>query len=418
MRLAILLIAIGLSPGSFAYPIDAGPVTGIERLEAYQLRLSQRVRGVKKPVPGAQLERQQITLRLFDEGLLLDPLPSSDKTLEKQLRKLLGRNARHYSLALVDLTDQTNPTYAEHNAERSFNPGSLGKLVVGIGLFQALAEHFPNNPNARDALLRDQHLVAQDFTRAANHDVPFWNTEKQEMRFRKPRPGDTTNLWTWLDWMLSSSSNVAASMVLRETMLLRSLSQDYPGSDQQRRAFFHDTPSRDKTQRLRLALDTGLNQSGIDTDQFRQGGFFTSRARRLASGGKSYANAKSLIQLLVAMEQGTLVDPYSSRELKRLLYMTQKRIRYASAPELNEAAVFFKSGSLYSCHSSPCPKYEGDRINLLNSVAIVEDPAGDSAGLHYMVVVSSNVLGKNSAWAHRQLAGRIHTLMRERHRIR
>jgi hypothetical protein len=60
------------------------------------------------------------------------------------------------------------------------------------------------------------------------------------------------------------------------------------------------------------------------------------------------------------MEQGRLVDEWSSRQIKRLLYMTERRIRYAYAPVLHDAAVYFKSGSLYSCQKEEgfkCGKY-------------------------------------------------------------
>ena len=125
-----------------------------------------------------------------------------------------------------------------------------------------------------------------------------------------------------------------------------------------------------------------------------------------------------LVHLLLLMEQGRLVDDYSSTELKRLLYMTQRRIRYASHPALNEYAVYFKSGSLYSCKPEEgfrCRKYMGNKLNLLASLAVVEGPA-TSLDYHYLVVVSSNVLYVNSAVAHQTLAMRIHRMIEARHR--
>jgi hypothetical protein len=118
------------------------------------------------------------------------------------------------------------------------------------------------------------------------------------------------------------------------------------------------------------------------------------------------------------MEEGKLVDEFSSREIKRLLYMTERRIRYASSPALADAAVYFKSGSLYRCKPEPgfvCRKYQGNVDNLLNSVAIVEYPAGERR-LYYMVVVMSNVLRKNSAVVHQTLATRLHRLIEVSHR--
>ena len=97
--------------------------------------------------------------------------------------------------------------------------------------------------------------------------------------------------------------------------------------------------------------------------------------------------------------------------------MTQRRIRYASHPALTDYAVYFKSGSLYSCKPEEgfrCGKYKGNKLNLLASIAIVEGP-GESLDYHYLVVVSSNVLYVNSAVAHQTLAMRIHRMIEARH---
>ena len=117
------------------------------------------------------------------------------------------------------------------------------------------------------------------------------------------------------------------------------------------------------------------------------------------------------------MEQGKLVDPFSSREIKRLLYVTERRIRYASSPALNNSAVYFKSGSLYKCQKEPgfkCRKYHGNVKNYMNSLAIIEDPPGNPR-LFYVVTVLSNVLKKNSAVDHQTLATRIHRLLQQAH---
>ena len=106
-----------------------------------------------------------------------------------------------------------------------------------------------------------------------------------------------------------------------------------------------------------------------------------------------------------------MVDAWSSLEMKRYLYMTKKRYRYVYAPELSEAAVYFKSGSLYKCAPEEgfrCGKYRGNVQNLMNSVAIVEAPAKDGPGQRrYIVALMSNVLRKNSAWDHSRLGAAI-----------
>ena len=96
--------------------------------------------------------------------------------------------------------------------------------------------------------------------------------------------------------------------------------------------------------------------------------------------------------------------------------MTERRIRYASAPALRDAAVYFKSGSLYGCKPEEgftCGKYKGNLINYMNSVAIVEQEIGGKR-LHYIVTLISNVLLENSAVAHQTLGTRIHALIKQR----
>jgi hypothetical protein len=97
--------------------------------------------------------------------------------------------------------------------------------------------------------------------------------------------------------------------------------------------------------------------------------------------------------------------------------VTERRIRYASSPALTDAAVYFKSGSLYECSKEPgshCGQYMGNVKNYMNSIAIVEYPAGDRK-LYYMVTLISNVLRKNSAAEHQALAGRLHKLIGQMH---
>ena len=94
--------------------------------------------------------------------------------------------------------------------------------------------------------------------------------------------------------------------------------------------------------------------------------------------------------------------------------MTDRRIRYASSPELRDAGVYFKSGSLYKCQQEAgfeCTAYHGNVMNYMNSVAIVEQQIGETK-LQYMVVVISNVLRQNSAVDHQTLGTNIHQLIK------
>ena len=84
----------------------------------------------------------------------------------------------------------------------------------------------------------------------------------------------------------------------------------------------------------------------------------------------------------------------------------------------NMAATYPLDGySPYSCkleEGFTCKKYQGNAKNYMNSVAIVESPAG--AYRHfYLVTLLSNVVRKNSAVDHQTLATRIHRLIEKAH---
>jgi hypothetical protein len=139
---------------------------------------------------------------------------------------------------------------------------------------------------------------------------------------------------------------------------------------------------------------------------------FTRGASGIIPGkGGSTGSPLGMMKFLVALERGVIVDYQSSLEIKRLMYMTDRRIRYASNKALADAAVYFKSGSLYKCDRTTmpdCGKYMGNVTNFMNSVAIIEQPDGTT----YMAVLMTNVLKKNSNIDHNVLAGRIDAIVR------
>lgn len=398
-----------------AYPLDGYDHTGIGRLEGYRLAQEGKVRARRLP-PGALLPLEAVDLRLRRHRQL--EIPAVDPVFRQQIVALLGKHRDRYSIAILDLTDPDHPVYAEHRANEVFNPGSIGKLVVATGIFNELARAFPDDIELREAILRGTEVTADAFIRVDSHKVPFWHSRQLRLEHRPIRIGDKASLWTWLDWMLSPSSNAAASMVMKQLMLLGRLGAGYPGTDDDARRYFDTTPPRRLAADLRRLLDRAVTDNGLSLTALKQGGFFTREGKRRVPTGGSRATARELLRYLLRLEQGRIVDEWSSREIKRLLYMTQKRIRYASSPALKRAAVYFKSGSLYRCRPEPgfrCGKYRGNQLNLLNSVAIVESPAGAEKGLFYLVVVSSNVLRENAAVAHQSLAGSIERLMWKRH---
>jgi hypothetical protein len=293
----------------------------------------------------------------------------------------------------------------------------VGKLVVALAVFQALADAYPDDVATRLGVLKNSRVTADEFILTDSHEVPIWKPGNPAIQYRQLQIGDQNNLWGYLDWMLSASSNAAASMVIRELMLLVHFGKGYPVDPVQAKTFFQKTPKKELAELLSKALVAPVARNGFNPEQLRQGSFFTARGKQIVPGTSSYATPRELLRFLVRLEQGRLVDEASSREIKRLLYMTQRRIRFASSPVLTETAVYFKSGSLFRCQPEPgftCRKYEGNVENMMNSVAIIEAPAG-SARLHYMVAVMSNVLRKNSALEHQTFATRLHRLIEGYH---
>ncbi len=394
------------------YPMDGWQHTGIGRLEGLRLVLQGKIRGPRR-VKGAGLNMDQVDIRLTDHPELKIPAP--DPELNKKIRTLLGEDADNYSIAVLDLTHIHSLRYASVNGAKTANAGSVGKLFVALAVFQALADIYPDDINQRLNILRSTMVTADDFILYDHHKAPFWEEGKPAIQYRQIRQGDTASLWTYLDWMLSASSNAAAGMVQRELILMTKFGKEYPVSDAVRQAFFKDTPKRELGQWFVRHLESPLIRNGLDINTLRQGSFFTYTGKSRVPGTTSYACPDALVQFLFKLEKGMLVDTFSSREIKRLLYMTGKRIRYASSPALYNSAVYFKSGSLYKCRPEPgftCRKYRGNVLNQLASVAIVEDPAKQPE-LHYIVAVMSNVLYKNSAVAHQTLATRLHRLIQK-----
>ena len=411
----LLAAALLLPPQLAAYPLDGYEETGIRRVEGARLANEGLALGGIQP-PGAQLSASQVDLRLLDHAHLV--LPPTDPEFTAQARALLGEHAHAYGIAVLDLSDPDHPRYAEHRGDYRQNVGSVGKLIAALGLFQALADTWPGDFDRRKQVLRDAVISADDFAHSDHHTVRFFDVESRTLTRRKILDGDQGSLWEYLDWTLSVSSNSAASMVMRDAMLLRHFGQDYPVSEEQLHAFFRGTSRGELTRLFQQTFWEPVKRNGLELDQIRQGSFFTAQGKKnVAGGGNSYATARSLMQFMLLMEQGRLVDEWSSRQLKRLLYVTERRIRYASAPALKDAAVYFKSGSLYKCKEEPgfrCTTYHGNVINYMNSVAIVEEQS-EGAQLHYMVIVLSNVLRMNSAREHQTLGTAIHRLIREQH---
>ena len=407
----LTLLALQATSALHAYPIDGYADTGIRRVEGARLAHEGLAKGGKQP-PGALLTTAQVDLRLLDHKDM--DLPAPDPAFTAELLKLLGDNAGSYGVAVLDLSNPEKPRYAEHRGDYRQNVGSVGKLIVALGLFQALADTWPDDTGQRVRVLRDTRVTADEFSQSDHHKLRIFDVENRKLIRRTMRIGDQGSLWEYLDWTLSVSSNAAAAMTMREAMLLRQYGKDYPPAEQEIERFFKETPGKELTALFQRTFFEPITRNGLDLEKLRQGSFFTRQGkRRVNGGGNSYGTARELMRFMLRMEQGRLVDEFSSRQIKRLLYMTERRIRYASAPALRDAAVYFKSGSLYSCREEEgftCKPYAGNRKNYMNSVAIIESPAAERR-LHYIATLVSNVLRRNSAVDHQTMGTRIQRLI-------
>ncbi len=412
---ALSLIFFLLPLAAQAYPLYGSEDTGIRRLEEARLAHEGKIKG-KKKVRGMLLSNEQVDIRLTDHKDL--ELPPPDPAFSEQIRTLLGGNESLYGVSVLDLSDPNKPRYAEHNGDFVQNPGSVGKIVVATGLFQMLADTYPNDIEKRQAILRDTIITADDFIIRDSHRVRLWNPQTQVLTRRPLEIGDKGNLYEWMDWMMSASSNAAAAVNQKQLVLLARYGTAYPPSDAEGKRFFKETPKGELRDLLVRAMQEPLTRNGLNLQTLRQGSFFTRTGKKYVPGTSSYSTSRSLMEWTLKLEQGRLVDEFSSREIKRMLYITERRIRYASSPALREAAVYFKSGSLYSCvpeEGFKCKKYHGNKKNYMNSLAIVEAPAGKNR-LFYIVTLMSNVLRKNSAVDHQTLGTRIHRLIENAHR--
>jgi len=411
-RLTLLLWACHLLVPTigFAYPLDGYDSTGIGRLLYQRMIQEGEIKGRKRP-SGELLPLAEVDLRLLDRKDMV--LPPADPALTARLKKLIGPAADRYGIALLDLTDPAKPRYGEWQGHQKQNPGSVGKLMVALGIFQALADAHPDDIEARRNVLRTAMITADIFSVRDHHTVPIWNAEKRTIHRRPIHEGDTATLWTFLDWMMSPSSNSAAGMLQKHLILLAHYGKAYPVSAEEEARFFKETPRKERSAIFNEAIQSPVTRNGLNLEELRQGSFFTREGKKRIDGTTSYATPRELTHFMLKMEQGKLVDEFSSREIKRLMYITERRIRYGSSGVLRPSAVYFKSGSLYSCAPEEgfvCKKYHGNKRNYMNSVAIIETAAGQDR-LFYMVSVLSNVLRKNSAQDHRDLARAVHGML-------
>ncbi|CAH1002024.1 hypothetical protein LEM8419_02939 [Neolewinella maritima] len=391
-----------------SYPIDGFALTGIERLVRLTKMDSSTL--VRTLPYGARYELEYVRLNLMDDPIL--ELPEVDAELQAEISQIFPNMHPSYSVAVFDMSEGRPNRYAERNPTAGYQPGSVGKLAVVTAFFCELQNLYPEDYEARWELMRKKVVKAGPFGVYDHHTIPLYDTASERYARKRVDQSDEFNLYQWVDHMLSVSNNGAASIVWREALLMRAFGKDYPDLGYNDMMTYFDTIDRSRLRDLGEDIVNGpLRDLGIDGDAWRLGTMFTRGASGIVPPkGGSNGTVRGLMQWLTALESGRVADPASSLEIKRLMYMTDRRIRYAHAPVLDSAAVYFKSGSLYGCKpGTSCGKYRGNRMNYMNSVAIVEQPDGT----RYMVALMSNVLGRNSAYDHQVLATRIDKVVRK-----
>lgn len=421
LRRGVLLAAAALAvPASTLspYPLDGYDFTGIRRLRAYALMQEGKIPGNVRLLPGARLPQAAIQLRLagVNEAYDVGPGTPLDPALQEGIDRIVGRRHSSYRVAIVDITNPRSPRFAAVRPDEGYIPGSVGKILVMTGLFNELRQMYPDDVAARARVLRETRIVADEWVIPNSHTVPVVNADMTGVAHRAIRIGDEFTLWEWVDHMISPSSNAAGSMVWKHALLMDVFERDYPPTPEQAEAYFRDTPKPELSERAIKVLQEPLVELGIDTEALRLGTFFTRGAGRFIPGSSSFSTPRQLVRWLLKMEQGKVVDRWSSEEMKRLLYFTRRRYRYAASPALSEAAVYFKSGSLYRCVPEPdyqCGQYRGNAQNLMHSVAIVESPATPTAGNPrvYLISMMSDVRKANSASEHAEIATQIERLI-------
>ncbi len=398
-----------------AYPIDGYELTGIRRLKRLELIHKGESKEPLNLPAGALKSLSDIKLNLHQTAKAdsLKTLPDSDPDLQKKLNALFPNLHESYSLSVLDITPGKPIRYAARQEERGFQPGSVGKLAVINGLFCELENLYPDSFEQRRQLLKTKMVKGGRWAVYDEHTVPIYNPETGQLVKRQVNEKDVFSLYEWADHMLSVSNNGAASVVWREAILMRVFDEKYLElTEQEAETYFTTTPKSELADIATSVVNMPLRELGITEDEWRLGTMFTRGATSYIPGkGGSLGTPKGLVKWMLALERGDVIDPETSLEIKRLMYMTDRRIRYAGNESLKPAAVYFKSGSLYKCKEEEgfkCGKYMGNVQNFMNSVAIVEHEDGTT----YLVALMTNVLRKNSNIDHNALAGKVDKLIK------
>jgi hypothetical protein len=394
----------------YSYPLDGFENTGMQRLEGYLFSL-QTPSGQKTIVRGARLKQDSLIFTL--RNIPFSP-PSPSASFTRDVLRALGTNPSRIAFSILDITNPEKPVLAAHNDTHHFIPASVGKIVVALAWFQRLKELYPKDIAQRVKLLKESIIEADELIVKDHHEVPLWNRETGQVYNKLLDIGVRGNVYMYLDWMISASSNAAGTMLMKELILLDTLGIRYSGATPEvKNKVWETIPKGARATILSSIVTRSLVVNGLKPSLLYQVSPFTKTGKSEIPARGSTATTRELLQYLTQLERALLVDSFSSAEIKKLMYSTQARARLASNPDLDDAAVYYKSGSNFKCNYN-CSDNEGDVENLMNSIAIVEYPI-ENPKLVYLIALHSNVLRTNAVELHKEFGGSIHRLMKARH---
>ncbi len=198
----------------------------------------------------------------------------------------------NYSISVLDLSDPDAPLYAEHNGGRLRNPGSVGKLMVGLALFQTLADLYPDDIEARKRVLHDSMVTVDSFIHNEHHRVPFWLPKENRISRRTTagrRHGQSVDL-SRLDVLRQlqrrgdhGHQTADAAAPVRHRV---------PGRGLARRGVLSRHRTTELGELLVDALTAPVTRNGLDVERLRQGSFFSRNAKRRVPGTNSVSTTR------------------------------------------------------------------------------------------------------------------------------
>lgn len=268
MKKIIVLLIVVVSASAFTtykyYPIDGYERTGIKRLKRLELIKSGEIKDASALPVGAMKSYNDIQLNLLSRkndsamGLM-----QVDADFQKEISALFRGLDKSYSLTVLDISDPENVRYAERNETAGYQPGSVGKLAVLLGLFTQLEKIYPDSFEKRTELLKNKSVKAGVWGLTDEHTIPIYNIEKNTLVKRQVIASDVFSLYEWADHMLSVSNNGAASIVWREALLMAAFGEKYPELTQEEAdTYFKETPKKELTDLSNDVVNLPLRELG------------------------------------------------------------------------------------------------------------------------------------------------------------